>query len=249
MDAGTAWWLSPEFSVDVYAEAPDYITTDPETNFNPAEFKNQVSSIGSILKVVLTKAHEQIGLTVQGHANILKVFKKLRIVLPHIKREGRLSVAFRAINDTLNKDFGTFPTTLVFGVYPKIPDAGVRKKRLQIASTIRECTYVVTKIKEKRTVRDAMKRHNTASCKEMQKVFQLPSGHDVLVYRENEGWKRFTRVRVRAYEVDVVLLSGKISTFALNCVRSDFADDEVQPSRVEHGNGAQLLKKQDLPLG
>lgn len=243
MDAGTAWRLLRKFWVDVYARAPDYISTDAGTNLNSAGFKDRALLMGSIVKIVPTEAHERIGLVERSHAVLRKIYEKLRIDLPHINCDDRLSMAFRAINDAPNSDTGISPTTLVFGVYPKIHGGGLRGTMLQRASIIRDCTNNVTKMKARRTLRDAVMLRNTASCLEMQKVSQLPPGHNVLVFRENEGWKRYTMVRVRDHEVDVVLSSGRISTFGLNCVRPYYEKDDVTESHVDTANDVLAVKK------
>ena len=47
----------------------------------------------------------------------------------------------------------------------------------------------------------------------------LPPGHDVLVFREEHGWTPYPLVRVINNNVDVILPSGNISTFAIRFVR------------------------------
>lgn len=78
-------------------------------------------------------------------------------------------MTFRAINDAPNSHFGSSPTTLMYGIYPKIPGTGFRGRMVRRSGIIRDCTNIVTKMKARRVLRDAMKRHNTASCLEMKK--------------------------------------------------------------------------------
>ena len=52
------------------------------------------------------------------------------------------------------------------------------------------------------------------------KSTQSPPEHEVLVYRESWGWNQYTLVRVHDNEVDVILPSGRISSFPINMVPS-----------------------------
>lgn len=171
MNAGTTWRLLRKFWVDFYGGAPDYIFTHAKTNLNSAEFENRSSLKGSLVKIVSTVAQEHIELMERSHAYFRKVLEKLRIDLPHISRESFMSVAFRAINNAPISDSGIPHTTFHFGVYPKIRSAVFRGTFLQCASIVREYTFIVTEMKIKRTICDAMMRHNTASCPKTQKHF------------------------------------------------------------------------------
>lgn len=60
--------------------------------------------------------------------------------------------------------------------------------------------------------------------------------------------KRYAIVRVRVHEIDVVQSCGKMSIFALNRVPPYKAVDEVLQPRVELDNGAQTVKREEVPL-
>lgn len=63
----------------------------------------------------------------------------------------------------------------------------------------------------------------------MEKVRNLAPGKEVLVLREDEGWTPYTFVRVSGNNVDVILPSGKISSFAIIIVRPfQKENDEVE---------------------
>jgi len=128
-------------------------------------------------------------------------------------------MAFRAINDSPNSDTGICPTTLVFGIYPKIPGAGHRGTMAQRANIIRECTAEVTKMKARRLLRDSTRSRNSPNAAAIEKIRSLPAGQEVLVFREPGGWIPYTLVRVVRNSVDVILPSGKISSFPINVVR------------------------------
>lgn len=237
MDAECAWRSLRKFWIDVYAGAPDYVHTDAGTNFNSAEFMNKVEALGTIIRIAPTEGHDRIGIVERSHAYLKTVYSKLCIDLPDVSREDRLSMSFRAINDSPCSDTGVSPTTLVFGVYPKIPGGGARGSMMQRANVIRACTEMITKLKARRVVKDAMKIRHTPSALEIEKVRRLPPGNMVLVYREGHGWTEYTLVRVRGNEVDVVLPSGKVSTFPVTVVRPFY-----QLTTEQHSNNVKPTK-------
>lgn len=79
-----------------------------------------------ILKVVLTKKHWHVRKFKLPHAILRKVYDNLKVDLPSINREDRLSVAFRAIKNAPNSDTGISPAALVFRVHPKLTGGGKR---------------------------------------------------------------------------------------------------------------------------
>lgn len=60
MSAETAWKALKKCWINLYAGAPDFITTDASTNFTTEEMKKAASSMGIIIKAVPTEAHHRI---------------------------------------------------------------------------------------------------------------------------------------------------------------------------------------------
>jgi len=228
MDGSTAWRMLRKCWINIYAGAPDVIHTDAGTNFNSKEFKDRASEMGSIVKIAPTEGHERIGTIERSHATLRAIYDKLRIDLPSMRKEERLSMSFRAINDVPNAETGISPTTLVFGVFPKIPGAGHRGDVAKRAHIIQQCTKLATAMKSRRMVKNAMRVRNVPSITEMEKVRNLPPGHEVIVYREGDGWSKYVLVRAHETSVDVILPSGKISTFALNVVRPYYTEEDSE---------------------
>lgn len=126
MTAASAWKTLKQCWINVYAGAPGFIFTDAGSNFTAEEMKSAASSMGIILKSVPTEAHNRIGTIERSHAILRSIYNKLKMDLPSIRREERLSMAFRAINDAPARASGISPTMLVFGILPNIPGAGFR---------------------------------------------------------------------------------------------------------------------------
>ncbi len=205
--------------INAYAGAPDFLTTDAGTNFTSKEMREAAEGMGITIKAVPTEAHNRIGKVERSHAVLRKIYEKLKMDLPASRRDDRLSLSFRAINDAPSSPGGISPTMLVFGILPKIPGAGHRGSMAERANVVRQCTNLVVQMNAKRILRDSMRPRNVPSVIESEKVRTAPPGSKVIVYREKGGWTPYTLVRVRENEVDVILPSGKVSTFSLNSVR------------------------------
>lgn len=68
------------------------------------------------MKAAPTEALDRICLVERTHAYMQIVYDKLCMELPSISKEDRLSLTFRALNDTTNSDIGISATTLVFRI-------------------------------------------------------------------------------------------------------------------------------------
>ena len=149
MSAAEAWNTLRRCWINVFAGAPDYIQADAGTNFTAKEFRNAADDMGIVLKVAPTEGHERIGKVERAHAILRAVYDKLKIDKPSMSREDRLSLAFRAINDSPSNESGISPTALVFGVHPKLPGSSKRGSYAQRAKIVAECTKLATEMKAK----------------------------------------------------------------------------------------------------
>lgn len=206
--------------INIYAGAPDLLVHDQASNFTGAEFKEAADEWGIVLKPIPTEAHERVGLLERRHAVVRAVYDKLRIDLPHLSPSDRLSYTFRAINDVPDADTGISPTTMVFGVYPKLPGSGPRGSMAERARIISECTKLAERMKARRVIRDSMRITKSPNQEEILALRRLPPGSFVLVYREKKKmWMKYKLVSVSENNVTVVLPGGKHSTFGIHCAR------------------------------
>ncbi len=214
MDAATAWKIHRRCWMDVFAGAPDIIHTDARSNFNSAEFKARADRMEIVMKIASTEAHDRVGIVERNHTQLRTIYNKICMDCPKMAKEDVMSMTFRAINDTPNSEVGICPTTMVFGIVPKIPGAGHRGTVAERANIIRECTAILLRMPARKTMRDSTQASNSASTAECETVRRLPTGSTVPVFCEKVGWQPYTMVRVVENDVDVILLSGKISTLA-----------------------------------
>lgn len=230
--AKAAWYALRKCWINIYAGAPDILIHDQGTHFTGADFKIPADELGIYLKGVPTEAHERIGSLERRHSVVRSVYNKLKLDLPKASQDDRLSLTFRAINDVPDSDTGICPTTMVFGVYPKLPKSGNRGSMAERARIISECTALATKLKSRRIIKDSIRKYHSPSSIEIEKVRRLVPGSDVLVYREKEGWKRYELSSVEGNDVKVKLPSGKISTFGIHNVRKLYDDESKTDAKA-----------------
>lgn len=130
MSAAKAWPTIRRCWINVNAGAPDIIRHDAGTNFYSDELRTYADGMEIKLKCFATKARERIGALKRRHAIVRSVYKNLSIDLPDISQSDRLSFTFRAVNDIFDRLTSICLTTLVFGVYPKLPRGQSSKKTL-----------------------------------------------------------------------------------------------------------------------
>lgn len=167
------------------------------------------------MKGVPTEAHERICLLERRHGVVRSIHEKLKIDLPKIGQAARLSLTFRAINGA---DTGVCPTTLVFGVYPKLPKSENRVSMAERAPIISQCMALAVKLKSRRVLKDSIRKYHSPSSIEIEKVRRMVPGNDVLVYCEKTGWTRYELASVSENDIQVKLPSGKFSTFGIHNV-------------------------------
>lgn len=139
--------------------------------------------------------------------------------MPKLNQADRLSLTFRAINYVPDLDTGICPTTMVFGVYPKLPKSDNRGSMAESARIISEFMALVVKLKSRRVIKDSIRKYHSPNSTEIEKVPKLSPGTSVLVYREKTGWTQYELASVSENDVQVRLPSGKISTFGIHNLR------------------------------
>lgn len=159
------------------------IQTDAGTNFTADELQNAAEPMGILVKTVTTETHNRVGKVERSHAIFRRIYEKLKIEIPGIRKEERLSLTFRAINVAIDSTTGISPTAPVFGIHTKLPGVGQARTMAARANKIRECTQVVIQIKARRLIRDSTRPRNSPSMEEVYKVRHLPPGSQVIVYR------------------------------------------------------------------
>lgn len=125
----------------------------------------------------------------------------------------------RAINNSTFAQSEIGPTTLVFGIYPKILEGDEPGSVLKRSQIIRDCTEFMTNKKSQRKICDTIRSRINPSLHNTEKASNVPQGHDLQVYREIYGSPRTKLLYIRRIEADVILPSGKISTLAINIMR------------------------------
>eukprot|EP00171_Calliarthron_tuberculosum_P022600 IDg22600t1 len=225
MTTKEVWAALQRSWINLYAGSPDIIEADAATNFTSEEFESLADELGIAIKTVPTEAHERIGSIERQHAALRAVYEKIKHDTPLMPISERLAMSFRALNDAPDADTGIAPTTLVFGVHPKLPGSRKRGTLAERAVIIREATKLASERKARRLIRDAARRRQGPNSEEMEKVRRLRPGSNVLVHREKTGWQIYELIRVEGNDVLVRLPSGHTSRFAIHNVHRYFESD------------------------
>ena len=227
MSANEAWRALRTSWINVYAGAPEEIRHDAGTNFDSKYFENAAKDFDIKVKCVPTEAHYRIGKVERAHSVLRSVYQKLKIDLPEISKEDRLSLSFRALNDVPSTVTGVTPTMLVFGIRPKLPGRNRDNSLAKRAQVVEDCTKLAKKMISRRLIRDSTNKKEF-NMMHVEKVRQLTKGDKIVVWREGEGWKIYSFVRVNGNEVRVQLPSGHVSSFPIEFCRA-YKESERAP--------------------
>jgi hypothetical protein len=121
---------------------------------------------------------------------------------------------------------GLVPTLLVFGAFPRmvISDDPV-PLITQRAAVIRKAMEEITKVRAKMQVNNVLNTHNGLTT---ESIYNLPLNSDVLVWREDGGWKGpFKLINITAETCKVLLPSG-LTDFRTTVVKPYFQPEENQ---------------------
>jgi hypothetical protein len=131
-------------------------------------------------------------------------------------------MAIKAVNNTVGPD-GLVSTLLVFGTYSRMtttdtPSLMVTERGKAITKAIKQ----IAELHAKRQVTDALRQQNGPNISD---TLDVPIGGDVLVYKEDKGWKGlYTLVSNDGQTCTVTLLSG-LTLFRIMSVKRYYSKD------------------------
>jgi hypothetical protein len=193
--------------IDMYLGPPDYIVHDAGKNFTSKEFRQYASSLAVATKCVPVEAHWSIGLIERAHATLRRSYQIIREEIgDNMSKELCLQMAVKAVNDSTGPD-GLVPTLLVFGAFPRMTELDSPAPTIsQRATAIRKAMEEIAKIRAKLQVNDAL---NTRNGPTTESIHDLPINSDVLVWREQGGWKGpFKLIGITGETCKILLPSG-----------------------------------------
>lgn len=183
ISAKTTWDVLRMIWIDTYLGPPDFIVTDAGKNFTSKEFKQNATSIGTIVTTVPVEAHWSIGTVERYHAVLRRSYEIVKDEIPDITPEMALQMAVKAINDTAGPD-GLVPTLLLFGAYPRMTEYDPPAPTIaQRAAAVKKAMSEVRKLRAQRQVAEAI---NTRNGPSSTIIHRLPLNSDVLVWREGK---------------------------------------------------------------
>ena len=193
--------------IDIYLGPPDHIVHDAGKNFTSKEFRQNASSMAVTTKCVPVEAHWSIGLIERAHATLRRAYQIIKEELgATAPKEVSLQMAVKAVNDSSGPE-GLVPTLLVFGAFPRMVASDDPAPTIsQRATAIRKAMDEIAKVRAKMQVNNALNARNGPTT---ESLHDLPLNSDVLVWREDSGWKGpFKLINITEETCKVLLPSG-----------------------------------------
>lgn len=192
--------------IDTYLGPPDLVVHDAGTNFTAKEFKQNAQSMAVTTKCVPVEAHWSVGIVERCHATLRRAYEIIKAELPATSKEIALQMAVKAVNDSSGPE-GLVPTLLVFGAFPRMTELDSPAPSIAQRSTaIRKAMEEIAKVRAKMQVNNAL---NTRNGPNTHSIHDIALNSDVLVWRENNGWKGpFKLIDVAGETCKVLLPSG-----------------------------------------
>lgn len=172
-------WILP------YLGPPYTIWVDQAKAFLSKEFKSMTETLGCTLKPVATEAHWSL-IVERHHGPLRQVYNRLRIDYPHVDMQVLLDYSTMTINNTAGPE-NFSPALLAFGAQPRLPIGDHH----QAPQTVRERFDIAMKARAEYEVIVTRKRLQRASSSfpPNERFLNCIPGDDLLVFRENFGWK------------------------------------------------------------
>ncbi|KAI0994201.1 hypothetical protein K3495_g13980 [Podosphaera aphanis] len=134
-------------------------------------------------------------------------------------------MALKALNDSVGPH-GLVPTLLVYGAYPRMVKDSAPSPSIEIrAKAIEKAMLEIKKIRAQRSINDALATRNGPNTLP---ILNLPLQSDVIVWRENKGWKgpyKLVGLDIDHQECIIEMPYGP-TTFRATAVKPYFSEEE-----------------------
>lgn len=188
MSARSVWNAFRACWIDVYLGPPDFVAHDAGTNLVSTEFRQNAKSMGIQIHEAPVEAHHSIGKVERYHVPLRRAYDIICIELKgqEVSAEEKLQMALKALNDSIGPH-GLIPTLLVYGAYPRMTIDSAPSSSIEVrAKAVKMAMQEIEKIRVKRSINNAL---NTRNGPNTLAVLNLPLQSEVIVWRENKGWK------------------------------------------------------------
>jgi ribosomal protein S17 len=212
--------------------SPDILTSDAGSAFLSQLWNESAAHMGIILRAVPVESHSSMGRG-EHHGPLRRVYEKLRHDQATLDDSLLLSLAVKAVNECPNVH-GFTPTTLVFGLQPKLPVEGAptsfvkQRERLRALKSAQELYSSIVAKERLRLARD------------LRGPVTEDLAEDDLVHIYREGAKRWDTVgrvvSIDAGNVIHVQTSDRVvSPFSRASLRK-YKDLSIHVARTENAN-------------
>ena len=182
LSAKSVWFAFCECWSNVYTGLPHKFLVDQGSSFMGV-FVNIASLTGVEVQRTGVEAHSSLGIAERYHHPLRNTYKKLRMDFPNTPQRIILSVAVKAMNDTLGPE-GLVPSALVFGEYPEVNTISEPRTERMSLEARAELARAARKEMETQVAKARIKRALQYRVPPATDVVYQP-GDLVLVWREN----------------------------------------------------------------
>lgn len=206
----------------IYVGFPEKIKVDQGSCFTSLRWEKLSTDVGTIMEYSGVESHNSIGSGERYHGPLRRVFNKIKHENPKMPRELTLSLALKALNDTMGPE-GLVPTLLVFGTLPRFPtvessNAGQFERMNALESARKEYATITAELRIRKALMSRVPRTTD---------LVLHPGDQVRVFRETD--KKYTGpypvIRVDGKQV-FVIDKDKEKQFSLHqCIPAKDFDD------------------------
>lgn len=194
---------------------PEYIISDPGTNFAAKEFRYRAQKASSKTIIQPVEAHHSIGKVERYHAPLRRAYDIISRELPKLPKRMRLQMAFKAINDSVGPN-GLVPTLLVFGAFPRMSAEGAPTATIaERAAAVRSAMDEIKRLRSTRQVRSGLAQRNGPITAHLH---NLPLNSEVLAWRDGKGWVKGVLVGMDG-EMCQVNVDGHISNLRSTAIK------------------------------
>ena len=166
----------------VYTGFPDTIKADQGSIFTATEFEKYGTSQGIKIELSGVESHNSLGAGERYHDSLRRIFDKILFEHPSIDPPITLSLAIKAMNDSMNCDC-LVPSLLVFGILSRFPSSSSSyPKQSERMRAITMARLEMETITAELCIQQALLKNLPPASK-----LVLQSGQKVLVYREKEN--------------------------------------------------------------
>lgn len=219
----------------MYTGYPNRIRTDHGSIFTSPRWIDLAADCGIHMQISGVESHNSTGLGEKMHDPLKRIYRKIQISNPDMRKDVLLKLAVKATNDTIGLN-GLVPSLLVFGIIPRFPiissELPQQEARMKVLAEARaEYEAIIAEMRITAAMRHAVPEAANRT---------YDAGKKVLVFRENdkEWCGPLTVIKTEGKIVTVKGDGGSLQEFNKVNVKPYFEDQDEEATEILY----QMLK-------